>query len=99
MVKSKEQEAEEDRIKRKKKKRLSSIKPRDQRNYVPIPLDGGYGWIIVICAMYLQFTAVSGITTFGLFLVEWIDYYNVTKLSVSWIVSANLGIWAIVGKL
>ena len=63
-----------------------------------VPPDGGYGWMIVFAATFLRFIASSSVITLGLYMVEWIEYFQKSKTELFWIGSAQLGIIVVAGK-
>lgn len=56
------------------------------------PIDGGYGWIIVMASFLLQ--AISGGIAFsvGVFFVEFLEAFKDTNGRTAWIGSINTGL-------
>jgi len=51
------------------------------------PLDGGYGWIIVISSFFIHLIA-DGITfSFGVIFIELLDYFQESRGKTAWIAS------------
>lgn len=71
----------------------------DEIANIPEPPDGGFGWIIV-AASFLCNLVVDGIAyTFGIFLMEFVRFYNVPKGKVAWVGSLLSGFYLSVGPL
>ena len=56
------------------------------------PPDGGYGWVIVACSFLCYFLMSLLTCGFGLILVEWIQHFNVNKLTLTWIGAVHFSI-------
>lgn len=66
---------------------------------VPPPPDGGYGWVIVFASFMCNFI-VDGIAyTFGVFLGEFVNYYNETPGRTAWVGSLLSGMYLSVGPV
>ncbi|KAF4519217.1 hypothetical protein B566_EDAN015323 [Ephemera danica] len=51
----------------------------------PAPPDGGYGWVVVVAAFFVNLIA-DGITfSFGVIYVDFLAYFNAGKSNTSWI--------------
>ncbi|XP_029052677.1 monocarboxylate transporter 12 [Osmia bicornis bicornis] len=69
--------------KKKKPKRNETKKPR---NITYVPLDGGYGWIIVCGAFFVQFWVAGLVKSYGVLYVEVMETFKDSSASVaSWI--------------
>ncbi|KAF7388922.1 monocarboxylate transporter 12 [Vespula maculifrons] len=69
--------------KKKKPKRRDTKKPRN-RTYVP--LDGGYGWVVVFGAFFVQFWVAGLVKSYGVLYVEIMETFKDSSASVaSWI--------------
>lgn len=67
----------------KKKKRNETKKPR---NITYVPLDGGYGWVIVFGAFFVQFWVAGLVKSYGVLYVEVMETFKDSSASVaSWI--------------
>ena len=65
---------------------------------VPAPPDGGYGWVIVF-ASFMCNMIVDGIAyTFGIFLGEFVVYFNTGTGTASWVGSLLSGMYLCAGK-
>lgn len=54
----------------------STLSKDSVTHYIPTPLDGGYGWVIVF-ASFMNHVIVDGIAfTFGIFYGEFLDYFG-----------------------
>ena len=68
-------------------------------NYIPTPPDGGWGWVIVF-ASFLNHVVVDGITfTFGVFYLEFLDYFKASKSKTSLVGSLLAGFYLMSGKM
>lgn len=69
--------------KKKKPKRTETKKPR---NITYVPLDGGYGWVIVFGAFFVQFWVAGLVKSYGVLYVEVMETFKDSSASVaSWI--------------
>lgn len=65
---------------------------------VPAPPDGGYGWVIVF-ASFMCNMIVDGIAyTFGIFLGEFVVYFDTGTGTASWVGSLLSGMYLCAGK-
>lgn len=48
-----------------------------------VPPDGGYGWVIAIACMFVMVFAAQSFVDFGIFLLAFIEYYDVSTTIVS----------------
>lgn len=56
------------------------------------PPDGGWGWMIVLAA-FVQSALVFGvIRSFGVFFVEFVNYFDEFSSHVSWITSIGIAV-------
>lgn len=66
---------------------------------IPIPPDGGWGWVIVMSS-FLCNLIVDGIAyTFGVFLPTFVDYFNEGKGTVAWVGSLLAGVYLSCGPI
>ena len=66
-------------------------------DFVPIPPDGGWGWIIMICSLLNNFI-VDGIpNAFSYLLYEFIDHYEVSHSEGAWVGSLLTGVYLCTG--
>ncbi|XP_076386852.1 monocarboxylic acid transporter silnoon isoform X2 [Megachile rotundata] len=69
--------------KKKKPKKTETKKPR---NITYVPLDGGYGWVIVFGAFFVQFWVAGLVKSYGVLYVEVMETFKDSSASVaSWI--------------
>ncbi|XP_043254050.1 monocarboxylate transporter 12 [Colletes gigas] len=69
--------------KKKKPRRCETKKPR---NITYVPLDGGYGWVIVFGAFFVQFWVAGLVKSYGVLYVEVMETFKDATASVaSWI--------------
>ncbi|XP_041373530.1 monocarboxylate transporter 14-like [Gigantopelta aegis] len=68
-------------------------------NFIPEPPDGGWGWVIVASSLVCNII-VDGIGyTFGILLLEFVDYFQASKSKVSLIGSLQVGMYLCVGPI
>ncbi|XP_057375663.1 monocarboxylate transporter 14-like isoform X1 [Daphnia carinata] len=66
---------------------------------IPIPPDGGWGWVIVMSS-FLCNLIVDGIAyTFGVFLPKFVVYFNEGKGTVAWVGSLLAGVYLSCGPI
>ncbi|XP_046452111.1 monocarboxylate transporter 14-like isoform X1 [Daphnia pulex] len=66
---------------------------------IPIPPDGGWGWVIVMSS-FLCNLIVDGIAyTFGVFLPKFVIYFNEGKGTVAWVGSLLAGVYLSCGPI
>ena len=63
-----------------------------------VPPDGGYGWVIVASSVFLSFTTTAAISTIGIFMVEWIEYFHSSKVAVSWVGFTFVAVRMVIGN-
>lgn len=67
--------------------------------YIPTPPDGGYGWVIVLAA-FMNHIIVDGLTyTFGVFFMEFVDYFEESKSKTALVGSLLAGCYLSSGQL
>ena len=54
--------------------------------------DGGYGWVVALCAFFIQIFSVGLIYSGGVFVVEFRESFNISPGEASWITAINTGI-------
>ena len=60
---------------------------------LPTPPDGGYGWMIVFASFMIHVIADGVAYSFGIFVVEILEYYQgVSRSAVGWIPSILIGV-------
>ncbi|XP_076160926.1 monocarboxylic acid transporter silnoon isoform X2 [Ptiloglossa arizonensis] len=69
-----------------KKKKPRKCEPKKPRNITYVPLDGGYGWVIVFGAFFVQFWVAGLVKSYGVLYVEVMETFKDSTASVaSWI--------------
>ena len=64
----------------------------------PVPPDGGWGWVIMF-ASFIVNVLVDGVCfTFGLFYIEFLDYFRESKGKTSWAGSVLNGMYLSFGE-
>ena len=80
-----------------KKRRHMSGDSRASSQFIPLPPDGGYGWVIVV-ASFVNHVIVDGITfTFGIFSDEFREYFNASTGQTSLVGSLLAGCYLLAG--
>ncbi|CAG5118330.1 unnamed protein product [Candidula unifasciata] len=57
---------------------------KEVNDYVPPP-DGGWGWMVVFSSFLIHVIADGIVYSFGVFLMEFVDYFKAGRGAVSWI--------------
>lgn len=84
IAKSRELRSAKSSASKKKKPRKSEAKK--PRNITYVPLDGGYGWIVVFGAFFVQFWVAGLVKSYGVLYVEVMETFKDSSASVaSWI--------------
>nr|XP_023029542.1 monocarboxylate transporter 7-like isoform X1 [Leptinotarsa decemlineata] len=78
----------------------TTVKPKEKDEVaVPIPPDGGYGWVIVI-ASFICNMVVDGVSyCFGIFKDDLMEYYGESSGKVAWVGSILTGVTMCSGPL
>lgn len=64
----------------------------------PEPPDGGWGWMVVLAA-FIQSALVFGvIRSFGVFFVEFVEYFDELSRRISWITSIGIAVQQFVSE-
>ncbi|XP_030043314.1 monocarboxylate transporter 13-like [Microcaecilia unicolor] len=58
----------------------------------PEPPDGGWGWMVVLAAFFQTALVFGVIRSFGVFFVEFVQYFDKLSGSVSWITSIGIAV-------
>ncbi|KAL8616127.1 hypothetical protein ACOMHN_066614 [Nucella lapillus] len=68
-------------------------------DYIPSPPDGGWGWVVVVASLFCNMI-VDGIGySFGVFLLEFADYFQESKSKVSLVGSLLCGVYLFAGPV
>ncbi|CAM1312339.1 Mct1 (predicted) [Pycnogonum litorale] len=71
----------------------------DEIESLPPPPDGGWGWMVVFASFIIHVIA-DGITyTFGIYYVEFLDYFHQSNAKTSWILSILSGVTLSIGPI
>lgn len=69
-----------------------------ENNYITVPPDGGYGWVIVFAAFMSNFVVDGIANSFGAFMSVYQENFDASKAKVSLIGSLLIGFYLLVGK-
>lgn len=69
----------------------------EEENYIIIPPNGGWGWVIVLSAFYCNLVTDGIQLTFGVFLQDIANHFNIEKSKVSLIGSLMFGVHLLIG--
>ena len=64
----------------------------------PVPPDGGYGWVIMLASFVCNFIVDGVCFSFGIFYLEFLDYFKESKSKTSWVGSVLNGMYLSMGK-
>lgn len=64
----------------------------DDMESMPVPPDGGWGWMVVFGSFMIHIITDGMTYSFGMFYVEFLDYFNEGKGYTAWIVSILVGV-------
>lgn len=67
-------------------------KKRDEQDLLPIPPDGGWGWVVVFGSFMIHVIADGVAYSFGIFYIEFLDYFKGGRGETGWIGSLMVGI-------
>ena len=59
---------------------------------LPTPPDGGWGWVVVFASFMIHVIADGVVYSFGIFYVEFLDYFKSGRGATSWVGSLVPGI-------
>ena len=66
-----------------------------KRNSKP---DKGYSWLVLIACFFINVFVAGGFGTFGVFMVEFTEYFDCSKTKVAWLGSAQIATSGFSGK-
>ncbi|GFY44225.1 monocarboxylate transporter 7 [Trichonephila inaurata madagascariensis] len=73
---------------------------REAISYVPdSDKDGGWGWVIVAATFFIRVIVDGFIYTFGIFYVEFLEYFKCTSGAASLVMSLLVGVCYLVGPI
>lgn len=56
------------------------------------PPDGGWGWVVVLASFIIHILADGVTYSFGVFIVEFIEFFDESRGKTSWIASILVGV-------
>lgn len=65
---------------------------------MPDPPDGGWGWVVVFASFMIHVIADGVTYTFGIFYVEFLEYYKESKGTTAWVASIMVGTTYCIGE-
>lgn len=69
-----------------------------QREEFVKPPDGGWGWMVVLSSFLIHVIADGIVYSFGIFYIEFLDYFKAGKGETAWVGSLVPGVTLCVGK-
>lgn len=63
----------------------------------PLPPDGGWGWVVVAASLLCNILVDGVCFTFGIFYVEFLDYFGESKAKTAWVGSLVPGMYLAAG--
>ncbi|KAK3603741.1 hypothetical protein CHS0354_023355 [Potamilus streckersoni] len=66
---------------------------------LPVPPDGGWGWMVVLASFIIHIIADGIVYSFGIFYIEFLHYFKGSKAETAWVGSLVPGITLTVGPL
>jgi MFS family permease len=64
----------------------------EEQDEVIVPPDGGWGWWVVFASFAIHIVTDGVTYTFGIFFVEFVDYFKAGNAETSWIASILVGV-------
>ena len=65
---------------------------------LPVPPDGGWGWVVVFASFMIHIIADGVVYSFGIFYIEFLEYFKGGKGETSWIGSLVPGVTFATGR-
>ena len=65
---------------------------------LPVPPDGGWGWVVVVASFLVHVLADGVVYAFGIYLVEFVDYFRAGRGETGWIASLVVAVTFMVGE-
>lgn len=66
---------------------------------LPVPPDGGWGWVVVFASFMINFIADGVSLSFGILFVDFVDYFGSSKAKTSWVGSIFLSMPLLAGPV
>ncbi|XP_033759355.1 LOW QUALITY PROTEIN: monocarboxylate transporter 7-like [Pecten maximus] len=74
-------------------------KEQEDMEEVPVPPDGGWGWMVVLGSFALHIIADGIVYSFGVFYIDFLEYFKGGKGETSWVGSLVPGVTLTVGPI
>ena len=71
----------------------------DLSSRVPLPLDGGYGWIVMLASAATNMLVDGLCYTFGLFYADFIQHFKSSMAKTAWVGSICCGTYLCFGEI
>ncbi|XP_076457911.1 uncharacterized protein LOC143291736 [Babylonia areolata] len=78
---------------------VSNASAESYEYYIPSPPDGGWGWVIVVASLFCNIIVDGLGYSFGVFLLEFADYFQESKSKVSLVGSLLCGVYLFAGPV
>ena len=75
-----------------RRRRLSGKRPEPEEVLLPTPPDGGWGWMVVFGSFIIHVIADGVAYSFGIFYIEFLEYFQAGRGPTGWIGSLMVGI-------
>ncbi|KAF8778795.1 Monocarboxylate transporter 14 like protein [Argiope bruennichi] len=77
----------------------SSSSSADSGTTIPLPPDGGWGWVVVFAAFMINLIADGVSFSFGILFIDFVDYFGESKAKTSWVGSIFLSMPLLAGPV
>ncbi|XP_035213360.1 monocarboxylate transporter 9-like isoform X2 [Stegodyphus dumicola] len=66
---------------------------------LPVPPDGGWGWVVVFASFMINFIADGVSLSFGILFIDFVEYFGASKAKTSWVGSIFLSMPLLAGPI
>lgn len=78
---------------------LSSVHGEASGSTLPVPPDGGWGWVVVFASFMVNFIADGVSLSFGILFIDFVEYFESSKAKTSWVGSIFLSMPLLAGPV